>query len=170
MDKIIALLFISLACCGANAQTPSEQFVGAWELVSVEVKVEGGEWVQSFGRYGDDPIGYITYSSDGRMAVQICNLHRPIFDATESAQSTWIDRVNAASEDRLREALLGYTAYFGTYDIDLDDHSVTHNRMGHWIPNSVGSSVKRFYTFEGDLLILTPAESENRRLLWKHIL
>ena len=165
-NTLVLLLF---ACCSAVAQAADVQVVGAWELVTVEEKDDNGKWFQSTGRYGNDPIGYITYSADGRMAVQICNLHRPILGAEGPEESSWVDRVNVANEDELRQALLGYTAYFGTYNIDTNDRSVTHNRLGHWIPNSVGSSVKRFYGFEDDLLILTPAESENRRLIWKRV-
>ena len=166
MTKTFALLLLMSIICGANAQNADDQIVGAWELVTIEEKEENGNWYPSMGRFGEDPIGYITYAADGRMAVQICNLNRPELEVAASGETGWVSRVNAASAEMLRQALLGYTAYFGTYNIDANEHAVTHNRSGHWIPNSVGSSVKRFYQFEGDRLILTPAENENRRLIW----
>ncbi len=169
MKKAVALVLLTLMCCSSVAQNSGDQIVGAWELVTIEARDEDGRWSKASGRFGDEPIGYITYSADGRMAVQICNLHRPLLNASSSAETGCVGQVNAASEDELKQALLGYTAYFGTYDIDADVRSVTHNREGHWIPNSVGSSVKRFYKLEGDLLILTPAEFENRRLIWKRV-
>jgi len=46
---------------------------------------------------------------------------------------------------------------------------VIHNRIGHWIPNSVGSSAKRFYKIEDDLLTLTPDGNENYRLVYRRI-
>ena len=168
MKNTVALVILSLSC-GAVAQNSNDPIVGAWDLVTVEVKDENGVWLQSTGRYGDRPIGYITYDADGRMAVQICNLHRPNLEPSNSGETGWIDRVTAASADALRQTLLGYTAYFGTYDIDTAEHAVTHNRSGHWITNSVGSSVKRCFEFEGDRLILIPAENENRRLIWRRV-
>ena len=166
MTKTFALLLLMSISCGAIAQNAGDQIIGAWELVTVEVRDESGNWTRAMGRFGDDPIGYITYAADGRMAVQICNLNRPNLKPAASGETGWVGRVNVASAEVLRQALLGYTAYFGTYNIDTAEHAVTHNRSGHWIPNSVGSSVKRFYEFEGDRLILTPAEYENRRLIW----
>jgi hypothetical protein len=169
MKKIVALVILTSMCCSSLAQSTGDQIIGAWELVTIEARDEDGGWTKANGRFGNEPIGYITYSADGRMAVQICNLHRPLLDASGSAETGWVGKVNASSDNELKQALLGYTAYFGTYDIDSGDQSVTHNRAGHWIPNSVGSSVKRFYELEGNLLILTPAEFENRRLIWKRV-
>jgi len=169
MKNAVALVLLTLMFCSSVAQNSDDQVVGAWELVTIEARDEDGRWTEARGRLGEKPIGYITYSADGRMAVQICNLHRTPLDAGGSADTGWIGKINAASDEELKQALIGYTAYFGTYDIDADVQSVTHNRAGHWIPNYVGSSAKRFYKLEGGLLILTPAENENRRLIWKRV-
>jgi len=169
MNKTIALVLFTLMCCSSVAQNSGNQIVGAWELVTIEARNDDGRWMEALGRFGEKPIGYITYSAGGRMAVQICNLNRMSLDTSNTAGTGWVDKVNAATEDELKEALLGYTAYFGTYDVDPDAHSVTHVRAGHWIPNSVGSSTKRLYKLEGGLLYLSPADNVNRRLIWKRV-
>jgi hypothetical protein len=166
MRNILSVIFLASLCSGAGAQITATEIVGAWNLVTVETRDENGDWHKSKDRYGIDPIGYITYSATGEMAVQICNLNRPDLNANASGLE---GRVNSATDEALRQALLGYTAYFGTYDIDSEKHSVTHNRTGHWIPDFMGDSVERFFIVDGDRLILIPVQNENRRLIWRRV-
>jgi hypothetical protein len=73
---------------------------------------------------------------------------------------------SAAAED-LRRLIAGYTAYYGTYDIDVDASIVTHHVEASLNPNGVGRDLKRRYTFEGNRLVLTDENAGVRiRLVW----
>ena len=67
----------------------------------------------------------------------------------------------------MKDAFLGYSAYFGTYDVNEVEGYVTHRREGHIVPDQVGTDVKRFYVFEGNTLTLMP--NRDRRLRWKKL-
>jgi hypothetical protein len=136
-----------------------EDFVGTWNLESIEGKDESGEWVPDQDRFGADPVGYITYDSGGHMSVQIMSGDRRPFS---------VDDRREIPPKEAKNALLGFTAYFGTYTVDEEDKSVTHHRIGHIIPNKVTVDVKRFYQFHDDRLSLT-LPSGDRRLTWRRL-
>jgi hypothetical protein len=99
----------------------------------------------------------IMYDPDGHMSAQIMNRHRPSF--TE-------DDLSGRSAEEMRGILAGYTAYFGTYEIDEDGGFVIHKRQGHLNPNRLVDA-KRFFEFTGDELTLTVAPARNLRLTWR---
>lgn len=93
------------------------------------------------------------------MAVQIMRRDRRLFS---------VDNIQEVPPVEAKDALLGYTAYFGTFSVDEKEESVTHHRIGHIIPNRAAVDVKRFYNFHGDLLTLT-LPSGDVRLTWKRL-
>lgn len=71
-----------------------------------------------------------------------------------------------ATQEEIQSVILGYTAYFGTYEVNEREGYVIHHRKGHLDPTQVGTDAKRFFKFTGDRLILTPSSRE-ARLIWK---
>ncbi|MFY9608140.1 MAG: lipocalin-like domain-containing protein [Blastocatellia bacterium] len=65
------------------------------------------------------------------------------------------------------QAIGGFTAFFGTYEIDAENSVVIHRVEGHVLPESVGKVLLREFTFSGDVLILKP--SPKRRVVWERI-
>jgi hypothetical protein len=57
----------------------------------------------------------------------------------------------------LREAVTGFVAYFGTYDVDEAAHTVTHHVEASLVPSWVGTDVKRQFNFQDGRLLLTAA-------------
>lgn len=51
-----------------------DSLVGTWRLVSFEVLDAEGRRAFPFG---EDAVGFITYTADGRMAVQFASTNRP---------------------------------------------------------------------------------------------
>jgi hypothetical protein len=144
----------SIAAC-----EESEEFIGTWNLESIEGRDESGEWVALQDRFGPDPAGYLMYDSDGHMSVQIMRRDRRPFEA-ESGRDVL--------PEEAKETLLGYTAYFGTFSVDAEEGTVTHHRVGHIVPNQVRVDGTRFYRFNGDLLTLT-LPSRDIRLIWRRL-
>jgi hypothetical protein len=107
------------------------------------------------------------YDSAGNMAVQIMRRDRPHFPPPDENDDLPIDAFKAYCGNQPTILCLGYGGYFGTFDVDETEGSVTHHLIGAFVPNDVGTDAKRFYKFEGDTLTLMP--SRNLRLLWKRL-
>ena len=121
--------------------------VGAWRLVhSLSIDSDGSKEYP----FGDDAIGYITYSDTGIMTVQISRRSR--------------DEANALSH--LKH---DYLAYFGRYEIDTEKQVVRHFVEGQLFPGEHPEVLERKYRFEGDLMSLKPVDGTNREILWQRV-
>jgi hypothetical protein len=131
----------------------SKRVVGMWRLVSI---VQDGGQAPNRGAH---PTGLIVYDSSGQMSVQIMpDRMRPKFAGTDP------------TPEEAREALRGYTAYFGTYTVDERAGTVTHHRQGSVNPGDIGGDlVRRFEFAPGNRIILTPLENPTRRLTWERV-
>ena len=149
----------------AAVQTPSstsgrETFVGTYRLLTIEEKDAGGTWAET---PGFNRIGYITYAETGHMGVHIMPRSRQPFKS------------NPPTGQDVQTALRGYAAYFGSFTVDESEQFVVHHRMGQINPGGTVDA-KRFYDFEDDRLILTPAPADGggkstatRRLVWERL-
>lgn len=129
-----------------RVMTDASQFVGTWELVSVERQTEPNVWVPAPG--WDNPVGYIVYDADGNMSAQLTADPRP-------ADS--------------REVIGGFVSYFGHYQVNVTQGSVSHHRIGHLDADMIGTTVTRYVEFDGDLMRLSPAPDRVLRLTWRRI-
>ena len=83
------------------------------------------------------------------MAVQLMNPDRPAFR---------VDDPFVASDKEVRAAFNGYGAYYGSYRVRPDEHTVTHHIEAALNPNWVGSDQVRDFELSGNRLTLsTPA-------------
>ncbi len=136
-------------------------FIGTWALVSFEVRSTNGTVSYPFGR---DVRGYITYSQDGYMSVSFMSTDRPHFKSNDL-------RGGSAEEKVL--AFDTYFTYCGKYEVT--DKKVVHHIEVSFYPNWIGADQERFYTFEGDQLILSSAPllidnyEQSAYLVWKRV-
>jgi len=147
--------------CGATASSvkpaasphagATSPFVGTWRLVSFTGP----------GRpEGSHPRGMIYYDDTGHMAAQI---------APDRSRPTWPANAQPSPE-QAKEAVAGYVAYFGTYEVDQRARTVTHHSEDAL--NMYAVDLVRKYEFSADgHLTLTPVENENAdlRLVWERI-
>ena len=144
-------------------KTLREQLMGAWTLVSyVEKPVDGSDPAYPMGERLE---GFIIYSPDGYMSVQ---LMRP--DRSKFSSGDW----SVGTESEIREAAIGYFAYAGPFDIDEEKKILTHAVVLSLDPNWLGQAQRRVVKIEGDILHLStekPLESEGKEtmyhLTWK---
>lgn len=115
-------------------------FIGTWNLVS-NSKQEDGQLKFPFG---EDAVGYLTYDTVGKMSAQMMAMGR-----------------NDQSQ--------GYMAYFGGYEINTENETVTHKQTGNLDPKQVGTNRVRAYKFVGDRLHLVPLEDKTRTVIWEKI-
>jgi hypothetical protein len=136
----------------------ARRFVGVWRLVSFERHLPNGAIEYPAGK---DAVGRLTYDAGKRMSAQVMQRGRPAaaFEGPRLSAS-------ATAED-LRNLIAGYTAYYGTYDVDSDASTVTHRVEASLNPNGVGRNLKRRYHFEGNRLVLTDETDGVRvRIVW----
>ena len=136
-----------------------EQFIGAWRLLSCVTTSATG---QTSLIYGEKPEGRITYEKSGRMSAL---LMRP--DRKNIAVTTVAD----ASLEELRDSARGFTAYYGTFDVDESKKSVIHHVKLSFNQNWVGTDLIRSYEFQGNRMTLTAATANGSttRLVWERL-
>ncbi|HLM61209.1 MAG TPA: lipocalin-like domain-containing protein [Pyrinomonadaceae bacterium] len=140
---IVLLLVIPLFSFAQNRagnKKIARKVVGTWKLIAIEATRPTGE---VFRDWGHNPTGLIIYDSGGRMAVQFIRDLRP--KATSNNLTT----------NEMKTAFDGYYAYFGTYQFDEKEGTVTHHVQGSLRPFEVGADYKRFYKLSGDRLTLS---------------
>jgi hypothetical protein len=120
------------------AQNP---FVGAWRLVSCELRKAGGQISYPFGQ---DATGYLLYSQDGYMCGAFMSANRQKFVAGDILRGTTEEKVAAAET---------YVSYCGRYEIRGD--RVVHHVEVSFFPNWIGVDQERLYSLEGDMLTLS---------------
>jgi hypothetical protein len=158
-------LFLALGVWLASAQgpkkfavrKPSDEFVGAWKLLSFSRRTAAGEITYPLGEH---PEGRLTYDAMGRMSAQLMRPDRPKFAADDTARTGSAEEKAAAYD--------GYTAYYGTYTVNDADHTVTHHVEASLYPNWVGTDMPRKYQFSGDRLTLRVVNS-GAELVWERV-
>jgi Lipocalin-like domain len=113
------------------------ELAGTWRLLSWSLEIiENGEHLQPFG---DNPPGYIHFTSDGRLfAVLTASDRKPV--------ETELDQIAAFG------SLIAYT---GRYRLE-GNRLVTKVDVSA-DPAAVGTELVRFYRLEGDRLEITTA-------------
>ena len=157
----IATSFGLLATLGnAPAVTKSSTqggVVGAWSLASFNVDEGRGE---EKPRFGPDPVGYLIYSADARMAAVLGGTRRPELKSPEGT---------ARSEAQRSESLLNFLAYAGRYEIRAD--RVFHHVEVSVFTNLTGTTLERQFKIEGDRLTIRTLPPEiwggSNVLVWK---
>ena len=143
------LLALSLALCvpaAFAADTAAElqkKFVGSWKLISIE----GPNQQPINGK----PFGIIMYDSTGHMAVQIVRGDRPAFPNGPA---------NATDKERA-QAYSTYTAYYGSYTFEPENHIVIHHLEGSIVPGQIGQDNIRYFELKGNRLTLSVANNGN---------
>jgi lipocalin-like protein len=157
----VALFAIATLWASPIAQAADSTIVGSWRLLSwVEVETETKAVRAAFG---DDPVGVLTYTPDGRMSIFIANPKRK---APAGPKAT-----DAEATDLYRTMV----AYAGTYSVDGD--TVTHKIEVSWNQTWSGTSQKRQIEIKEDHLtiktppIISPSSGKEsvHTLVWERI-
>lgn len=147
-----------------NVVTDAQRFVGVWELEGIEEgdSFEGGKrgFVSGFER----PVGLLIYLPSGFMSVNFAGSSRPPFL-----------REFSPTLSELAAAGTAYGGYAGRWEVVESREEVLHHVEAAFVPNRVGRTIRRSYSFEEDsrALVLHPValsageESPNRILRWR---
>lgn len=121
------------------------KFVGTWKLIDcIETDSNGA----IFYPWGQDALGYLVYTLESIMAVQIMRKTRKL------------------NGDLLQD----YNAYFGRFEIDETNKTVIHSLEGNLNPAMVGKKKIRCYRLYDDRLsLVTQKEVVSRELIWQKV-
>ena len=118
---------------------------GTWKLRSLlfEARATG----QRSSPFGDHPVGYLSYSADGRMyAIGVVEDRPKPRDPLPTDQE----------KVKLQESMF---AYAGTYT--ADGEKVVHHVDISWNESWTGTDLVRFYKLDGNTLTIRTARAEN---------
>jgi len=114
--------------------------------------------------YGEHPVGFLTYTQDGRMTV--------VLGDGDRKQLSGEDRHSTTVEERA-EAFSSFNAYAGRYTFEGD--RVIHHVEVALLQNWVKTDQIRFVTLQGDRLTLRTnpmklrGEQRVQELVWERI-
>ncbi len=140
------------------------RFIGTWTLLESYSERPSGRAPFPLGA---KVIGRINYDRAGNMAAQLMGEDRAPFSSRDPREVT---------DHEYRDAFQTYTAYFGTFEVNPAEHTVTHHVLGATVPNWPGNDQLRYYELKGDQLILrTPpmrgndGEKSVHTLVWQKV-
>jgi hypothetical protein len=125
-----------------NADPDFQRFVGVWELEEIEGFLEGKRGPPpGFER----PSGLLIYLAAGFMSVNFAGSSRIPFLREFSPTSSELAAAGSA-----------YGGYAGRWEVDEGRREVLHHVETAFVPNRVGRTIRRSYSFLEDLLVLRP--------------
>jgi hypothetical protein len=160
---IFALALVSVPVFSKAPAQSNKTLVGTWKLEFATITTDKGEVRNSWGEH---PIGFLTYTEDGRMsAILTLDDRKPL--------SVW-DFISAPANERA-DAFASMTAYAGRYT--FTGQEVVHHVEAASMPNDVGTDLKRSVKLDGDQLILLVAKPylrggiivRSQELIWKRL-
>ncbi|MGA9707322.1 MAG: lipocalin-like domain-containing protein, partial [Candidatus Sulfotelmatobacter sp.] len=137
----------------------NDRLVGTWKLVSASTTTSTGE--RSETPYGLKPVGFLTYTDEGRIAAMI----------SHSGRSALFS--GGGSLEEQAEAFKTFFGYAGRYTVSGD--TVTHHVEISSIQNYVGRDLVRNVKFQGDrITLVTPPTPVNGKtlifeLIWERL-
>jgi hypothetical protein len=158
---LMTLLCTAAGCVSNHQDRAAYSLVGTWSAQAEETIDSAGRTIAS-----NPATGLLVYTPEGRVAVQIVVLPRPIVPAVPEGPGS----VNEWDAGQARKVIETYDAYFGTYESDEVNHTVIHHVQGELRPNLDGSAFHRRYQIEGDRLTLRSTDPrEMWQVVWKRV-
>jgi hypothetical protein len=141
----------------------ARRLVGVWRLEAIRDRLPDGR-VADHPEFGPEVDGLLVYTASGHVSVQFMRCGR----------TAWRDAEAPTDAERL-EAARGYGAYAGRFELDEEAGVVRHHVETALIPNRVGLTLSRRFSFEGDRLRLSPpgfargGVAVERSLVWRRV-
>lgn len=159
---ILAAVFDRVITVHSMIGDSDERLVGTWKLVSASSATTSGR--QSDPPFGIDPVGYLTYSEDGRVTALISyGGRKPL--STGAKPPVLLEEQ--------AQAFKTFLAYAGRYSLSGD--KVIHSIEISSIQNYVNKELVRSVKFQGDRIVLiTPPTMVNGKiqtmeLVWERL-
>jgi hypothetical protein len=141
----------------------ARRFLGVWRLETIRDRSPDGR-VQDHPDFGPHVDGLLVYTESGHVSVQFMRRDR----------RPW-QREDDPTDAERAEAARSYGAYAGRYEIDDAAGVVLHHVETALIPNRVGVTLTRSFSFEDETLTLSPPRLRrngvevDRSLVWRRL-
>jgi hypothetical protein len=123
----------------AVAQT-TQELVGTWILVSIQLEKEDGKRTDM---YGPSPQGQQIFDTNGRFSLIITRSDVPKFASNNR---------EAGTPEENKAAVQGSIAFFGTYTVDESAKTLTQHVESCSFPNFIGTDRNLSFSISGDEL------------------
>ncbi len=150
----LALLGLSGAVQLAAAPSARDRFIGVWRLVKEYNIGEDGSEVPAALRQR----GHISWDRAGRVWVLL-------YDEGRTAPANPL----MPTLEEYREMNAGLMTYFGTYEVDEANETVTHHLEAAANPGLIGTDLVRHYVFSGNRLTLIFAGQAQRHIVFERL-
>ncbi|MBE9215695.1 lipocalin-like domain-containing protein [Plectonema cf. radiosum LEGE 06105] len=142
--------------------------LGTWKLISITAIFPDGKIDKE--AFGINPIGYITYTPEGKIMVIFSKSERPLLSGNSASPLT--TAIHSVPIEERSQAFSSFNSYAGSYT--LDGNTVIHHVEIASIPNRVGKSLTRTFTLHGNRVTLKtpPSKSDDTpkfELVWERI-
>jgi hypothetical protein len=123
-----------------------DRFTGVWELEEIEDEdfLEGKRTTRPAVGF-ERAVGILIYLESGFMSVNFAGLSRIPFLREFSPTPSELATAGAA-----------YGGYAGRWEVDEGRREVLHHVETAFVPNRVGRTIRRSYSFSENLLLLRP--------------
>ncbi len=143
--------------------------LGTWKLISITAIFPDGNIDNE--AFGANPIGYITYTIEGKMMVIFSKCDRALLSGNSASPLT--TAIHKVPIEERAEAFASFNSYAGNYT--LDGNKVIHHVEIASIPNRIGKSLTRTFVLNGNRVTLKtpPSKSDDTpkifELTWERI-
>jgi hypothetical protein len=143
----------------------NDSLVGTWKLLSASTRTSSGE--RDGTPYGVDPVGFLTYTGDGRVTALIS------YGGRKRLSVLSVGGEPQSQIEEQAEAFKTFLGYAGWYTLTGD--KVIHHIEISSIQNYVDKDLARTVKFEDDrITLLTPPTSVNGKiqtveLIWQRM-
>jgi len=143
--------------------------LGTWKLISITAIFPDGKIDKE--AFGANPIGYITYTIEGKMMVMFSKNKRQLLSGNSASPLT--NAIHSVPIEERAEAFSTFNSYAGSYSLDGD--KVIHHVEIASIPNRIGKSLTRTFILKGNQVTLKtpPSRSDDTpkifELTWERI-
>jgi hypothetical protein len=128
-----------------DQQISPKLFAGSWRLVDSYAETDQGR--RPFP-LGEGTLGFVMYDDRGHMSAQLMSASRESFSSRNPGD---------VRLEEFKAAYQGYTSYYGTYTLDVDERTITHHVQGSLAQSWVGGVQLRHFEFiDGRLILKTP--------------
>lgn len=143
--------------------------IGTWKLVSITAIFPDGSINKE--AFGANPIGYINYTTEGKMMVIFSKSQRQFLSGNSASPLT--NAIHSVPVEERAEAFSTFNSYAGNYTLDGD--KVIHHVEIASVPNRIGKSLTRTFRLNGNRVTLKtpPSKSDDTskifELTWERI-
>lgn len=142
--------------------------LGTWKLISITAIFPNGKIDKE--AFGTNPIGYITYTPEGKIMVIFSKSERPLLSGNSASPLT--AAIHSVPIEERSQAFSSFNSYAGSYT--FNGNTVIHHVEIASIPNRVGKSLTRTFTLnENRITLKTPGsksnDTPNFELVWERI-